>query len=274
MRLRVRGTPLTAAGSRSLPRANPNARLWLFDFDNTIAALEPEVDWAGSRRELEAYLRREGVGNAIFVEFPKGNLPLYNALHARLLASGKGAGNAGSSVAVAADDGLARSDPAALIRRASEMIEAHELRGAERAAALPGAAALLRALTARSNAAAIVTSNSSRTVKRWLELHGLSALVGTVVGRDSGLALKPAPDMVVRALELFAAAPADTVFVGDSEADLGAASGAEVGFYGVAARDEVRGRLLAAGAGEVFASPAALAIHLNLPAVGETGAAV
>jgi phosphoglycolate phosphatase-like HAD superfamily hydrolase len=261
---------LSASGLRSLPRANPNARLWLFDFDNTIAALEPEVDWAGSRRELEAYLRREGVGDAIFVEFPKGNLPLYSALRARLLGRDECADGAASHNALAAD-GLARSDPAALLRYASERIEAYELRGVERAPELPGAPALLRDLTARGNAAAIVTSNSSRTVRRWLELHRLKALVTTIVGRDSGLALKPAPDMVVRALGRFAAAPADAVFVGDSEADLGAAIGAGVGFYGVAAHNEVRGRLLAAGAREVFASPAALAAHLHLPPMGKAG---
>src|SRR5580704_3515151 len=66
-------------------RPNPNARLWLFDFDNTLAALEREVDWPGSRRELEAYLRDQGVAREIFVEIPKGNLPLYAALHSRWL---------------------------------------------------------------------------------------------------------------------------------------------------------------------------------------------
>ncbi|MGH7841364.1 MAG: hypothetical protein ACREQT_07540, partial [Candidatus Binataceae bacterium] len=64
---------------------------WLFDFDNTLVALESEVDWAASRVELEAYLRREGVGDAIFAEIPRGNLPLYEAIRARLMA---GAGEA------------------------------------------------------------------------------------------------------------------------------------------------------------------------------------
>ena len=59
---------------------NRAAKLWLFDFDNTVAALEREVDWPGSRRELEAFLRAEGVDEKIFVEIPKGNLPLYAAL--------------------------------------------------------------------------------------------------------------------------------------------------------------------------------------------------
>src|ERR1700674_515151 len=64
---------------------NPAARLWLFDFDNTLAALEREVDWPGSRRELEAYLRAVGVDQEIFAAIPKGNLPLYAALHSRWL---------------------------------------------------------------------------------------------------------------------------------------------------------------------------------------------
>lgn len=79
------------------------------------------------------------------------------------------------------------------------------------------------------------------------------------------LALKPAPDSVERALVLCSAVSSDAVFIGDSEADLKAARGAQVGFYGVATREEARHRLIAAGAREVFASPAALAIYLNLP---------
>ncbi|MGH7985811.1 MAG: hypothetical protein ACREQX_05930, partial [Candidatus Binataceae bacterium] len=66
--------------------ADSAPRLWLFDFDNTLAALEPVVEWARSRGELEAYLREAGVGDAIFAEFPRGNLLLYEALRARLLA--------------------------------------------------------------------------------------------------------------------------------------------------------------------------------------------
>ena len=47
---------------------NSDAQLWLFDFDNTLAALEREVDWPGGRRELEAALRAMGVEAKIFVD--------------------------------------------------------------------------------------------------------------------------------------------------------------------------------------------------------------
>src|SRR5580704_16402417 len=66
-------------------------KLWMFDFDNTLAPLEPAVDWAGSRRELQAWLRAQGVADALFEEFPRGNLVLYEALRARLCAGGDAA---------------------------------------------------------------------------------------------------------------------------------------------------------------------------------------
>ena len=138
-------------------RPNPNAKLWLFDFDNTLAALEREVDWPGSRRELEAYLRSEGVDEGIFVEIPKGNLPLYTALHSRWLrTSGSTEGQAVPS----------RADAEALLTHASKIIERNELIGVERALPTPGAIDLLKALRAKGATVIVVTSNSSRTVAR------------------------------------------------------------------------------------------------------------
>jgi phosphoglycolate phosphatase-like HAD superfamily hydrolase len=252
---------------------NPAAKLWLFDFDNTIAALEREVDWPGSRRVLEDYLRAAGVNEEIFAEIRTGNLPLYAALHSRWLRAPLGAGR----VAFPPPD-----DAEALLCGASEIIERHELIGAERAAPTPGALDLLRAIAAGSAVAIIVTSNSSRTVARWFDRHGASDLVRAIVGRDSLLALKPSPEMVAHALVLavsFAAdtpatpsaadtiatvSAADAVFVGDSLADFEAARAAGLGFYGIATTDAARDRLLTAGASDIFTSPSALHIHLNL----------
>jgi phosphoglycolate phosphatase-like HAD superfamily hydrolase len=253
---------------------NPDAKLRLFDFDNTLAALECEVDWHGSRRELEAYLRAGGVDEEIFAEVPKGNLPLYATLHSRWLRTPLGA----SRTAVPPP---ARAE--ALLRRSSEIIERHELIGAERAAPTPGAIDLLKAIAARGAVAIIVTSNSSRTVAHWLDRHGVGDLVRAIVGRDSLLALKPSPEMIARALTLAATFAADTpatasaagtpaavsaadaVFVGDSVADFEAARTAGLGFYGIATTESARARLIAAGATDNFTCPAALRIHLNLP---------
>jgi HAD superfamily hydrolase (TIGR01509 family) len=252
--------------------------LWMFDFDNTLAPLEPAVDWAGSRRELETWLAAQGVAQALFEEFPRGNLVLYEALRARLCAGGDaaravlaGGGSAASGGGPSASADSALTDSAlsynALLGGASAIIERHELAGLDAVAPAPGAIELLHALRAAGGAVAIVTSNSSRTVEAWMRAREAYHLVDLIVGRDSGLALKPSPAMVERALAVCAVAPADAAFVGDSEADLNAAKAAAVRFYGVNAKPEGRDRLTALGASPIFSSPSAMAIYLDLPAV-------
>jgi HAD superfamily hydrolase (TIGR01509 family) len=221
-------------------------KLWMFDFDNTIARLEPEVDWAGGRLVLEPYLRSVGAPDELFARIPRGNLPLYDAYRTLMLAEAN------------------RPRVIETLRHASGIIEKIELAGVDRAQPLEGAIEILAALKASGAALAIVTSNSSKTVKRWFDLNG-GASVDAIVGRDTLLGLKPAPDMLLRALELFSVDRSEAVFVGDSEADIRAAQSCGVRFYGIAPTNSARDRLLAAGATEIFGSPAVLAIHLNLP---------
>ena len=223
-------------------------KLWLFDFDNTIARLEPEVDWAGGRLVLEPYLRSVGAPEELFARVPRGNLPLYDAYRNLALAE------------------FSPPHMAEALRHASEIIEKIELAGVDRAQLLEGAIDILAALKASGAALAIVTSNSSKTVARWFDRNGGDVSVDAIVGRDTLLGLKPAPDMLLRALELFSVDRSNAAFVGDSEADLRAAKSCGVRFYGIAPTDSARDRLLAAGAVEIFGSPATLAIHLDLPA--------
>ncbi|HUY19623.1 MAG TPA: HAD hydrolase-like protein [Candidatus Binataceae bacterium] len=231
--------------------------LWLFDFDRTLAILEPVVDWAQSRRELEIELRAAKLPPALLEELiaaiPRGNLPLYEALRARLL-------DAPATSQPLVDGAEAR----AILARASALIERHELAGVDRAAPLPGALALLRALRARRSASAVVTSNSSRTVARWLADHRAAELVSVVVGRDRGLALKPSPATVHCALALCEHRGA--IFVGDSDADYRAARAAELRFIGIASDPERRAQLAALGASQpdLFDSPAAVAAAFGL----------
>jgi HAD superfamily hydrolase (TIGR01549 family) len=260
----IRNLVMTTRGGNRAPtvaKPNPQARIWLFDFDNTIAHLESEVDWAAGRRELEASLRASGVADPIFAEIPKGNLPLYEALRGGL------AGLAVGEQTLLAKDGAAKAawgtNGELLLREASVIIERYELAGIDRAEPTPGALELLEALTTRSRTIAIVTSNSSRTIAHWLERHRASELIRTIVGRDTLLALKPSPAMVFEALRRLDANPHEAVFVGDSEADLGAARAAGIGFYGIATVPARHERLIAAGAIEIFPFPAALSSYLK-----------
>jgi HAD superfamily hydrolase (TIGR01509 family) len=221
-------------------------KLWMFDFDNTIARLEPEVDWPGGRKIIEPYLRSIGAPDELFARILRGNLPLYDAYRTLMLAESK------------------RTNVTENLRHASEIIEKIELAGVDRAQPLEGAIEILAALKSSGAAIAIVTSNSSKTVERWFD-RNRGASVDAIVGRDTLLGLKPAPDMLLRALEQFSVDRSEAAFVGDSDADLRAAQSCGVRFYGIAPTDPARDRLLAAGAEEIFGSPAALAIHLNLP---------
>jgi HAD superfamily hydrolase (TIGR01549 family) len=221
-------------------------KLWMFDFDNTIARLEPEVDWAGGRLILEPYLRSVGAPDELFARIPRGNLPLYDAYRNLALAE------------------FSPPHMAEALRHASEIIEKIELAGVDRAQPLEGAIEVLAALKKSGAKIAIVTSNSSRTVQRWFDRKSV-APIDAIVGRDTLLGLKPAPDMLVRALESFSVDRSEAAFVGDSDADIRAAQSCGVRFYGIAPTDTARDRLLAAGVEEIFGSPAALAIHLNLP---------
>jgi phosphoglycolate phosphatase len=221
---------------------DPAAQLWLFDFDNTLVALEPTVDWAQSRRELEPMLRAAGCPPEIFAEFPRGNLVLYDAIRRRLEAGA-----------------FTPTIPAReLLQRASNIIEYHELAGVDRAEPLPGTTELLTGLAQRGIPAAIVTSNSSRTVVRWLARARLVSTVRIVIGRDTLLPLKPAPDMLRRALDHCKTAAEDALFVGDSEADLNAAKAAGVRFVAIAPGSERRARMSESGTAAAFSSPADL----------------
>jgi HAD superfamily hydrolase (TIGR01549 family) len=238
------------AHKRDVPGSVESTRLWLFDFDNTIARLEPVVNWPAVRTEVRAILERAQAPREITEQVPPRSLGMYDSYRAHLESS----------------EGAARAGSAAMLTRISRLIEKYELADVDRAEPLEGARELLRALATLGMRVAIVTSNSSAAVRRWLRRNRVHGAIESIVGRDSGLALKPSPAMVSRALEIAGVAPRSAAFVGDSPADLEAARAARVAFYGIAPSPEARDRLLLGGATRIFASPAALAIELNLAA--------
>ena len=237
MRARANGVALGRASRGSKPRPLVRKKLWIFDFDNTIARLEPEVDWAGGRRELEPMLRELGVPEDLFEKFPRGNLPLYGGMHSRML-----------ELIEDRSSGFNASRMRAIMRAASKMIEKYELAGVDRAVSLDGAIDLLTRLKAKRAKIAIVTSNSSRTIRRWFAIHRLSRLIDVIVGRDSLLALKPSPEMISRALDRCATRAQDSAFVGDADSDYLAATQLGVEFFGIGFSPGLRDRLAAAGA--------------------------
>lgn len=87
---------------------------------------------------------------------------------------------------------------------------------------------LFRALRADSRRIAVVTADDREATEATLEMLGLSQLVDALCCADDGLAIKPAPDMLLHVCRLLGIAPSRTAVVGDMPADLqmGRAAGA------------------------------------------------
>ena len=81
----------------------------------------------------------------------------------------------------------------------------------------------------RNITVAVATSDDHAPTVRTLERLGVAHLVAAVVGADDVLAIKPAPDMVLRACAAVGVTPAETVMVGDNLADLQMGRAAGVG---------------------------------------------
>ena len=212
-------------------------KLWMFDFDNTIARLEPEVDWAGGRLVLEPYLRSIGAPDELFARIPRGNLPLYDAYRTLMLHD---------------------SDQPRVIetlQHASDIIEKLELAGVDRAQPLEGAIEILAALKKSGAAIAIVTSNSSKTVSAMVRQKRRRVRRCDHRSRHSARTQAGARHVSSRARIIFRRSIRRRIRRRQRSRRPRRAN-CGVRFYGIAPTDSARDRLLAAGATEIFASPA------------------
>ncbi|MEX2104213.1 MAG: pyrophosphatase PpaX [Bacilli bacterium] len=80
----------------------------------------------------------------------------------------------------------------------------------------------------------IVTSKQRRTVDMGLRLFDLEKYMDVVITHGDTEKSKPAPDPILKAMELMNANPASTLMIGDSEYDLQSAKAAGVDSVGVA----------------------------------------
>ena len=90
---------------------------------------------------------------------------------------------------------------------------------ADRTLPYDGIPELLRALRA-SGARTAVISNKADSAVQELIAHYFPGLFDAVVGERPGVRRKPAPDAVLEVLRTLSAAPADAVYIGDSEVDV------------------------------------------------------
>jgi HAD superfamily hydrolase (TIGR01549 family) len=89
-----------------------------------------------------------------------------------------------------------------------------------------GVPTLLRVLKDAGIRTALVTNNSTQSARVVTEKHGIG--FDLILTRDDE-AMKPAPDMLLKALEVLGVPTPNAVMVGDTGADVGAAEAAQVG---------------------------------------------
>lgn len=93
---------------------------------------------------------------------------------------------------------------------------------------MPGASEIVTAYARAGVKIGVVTNKPEAFSRTIVEHFGLGTLVHAVVGGDTGPARKPAPDMLLYALEQLGFGPHRALMVGDSPADIGAAKAARI----------------------------------------------
>lgn len=134
--------------------------------------------------------------------------------------------------------------------------ESHRLAG--RARIYPGVLPLLGELRRRGVRSAIATGKAGERARYLLGRLGVLSCFDHVLGSDEVARAKPAPDIVLRALELLDARPEDAVMLGDAVTDIQAAQAAGVDAAAALWGTRDRAELLASGPDAVLRQPSDL----------------
>ena len=162
-----------------MSRTHPDAGAVVYDLDGTLVDLL--VDWDAVADDVAARLDEAGV-DATGVDLWQ------------MIDLGAEAGLSDEVEAIIAD---------------------HEREGARNSERLP----LADAHAAFEGAVAVCSLNCEDACRIALDVHGLTAYVDAVVGRDTVATRKPDPEPLLEAVRRLSVDPGDAVFIGDSERD-------------------------------------------------------
>ncbi|MFI7606096.1 HAD family hydrolase [Micromonospora sp. NPDC049366] len=133
----------------------------------------------------------------------------------------------------------------------------------ERLTPLPGAADLLRACAERGLRVVLATSAAEHEVTALRRALDADDVIAEVTSSADAEQSKPAPDILVAALDQSGLTAGRVVFVGDSVWDVAAAQKLDIPCVGLTCGGTSRGELVGAGAVAVYDDPAALLATLD-----------
>lgn len=164
----------------------------------------------------------------------------------------------GNGVGLLIHRAVPQGTPAALEARCLADFRAHYLLNMEhRTAPYPGIPELLDGLNAAGIKRAVVSNKFDGAVKGLCRTY-FGDRVSVAIGESPGVARKPAPDTVFRALAELGADPAQAVYVGDSDVDIQTARNAGLPCLSVSWGFRTADFLREHGAQRILSSPAAL----------------
>ncbi|MBB5113002.1 HAD family hydrolase [Micromonospora echinospora] len=141
----------------------------------------------------------------------------------------------------------------------------------ERLTPLPGARELLRACAERGLRVVLATSAAEHEVTALRAALDVDDVIDSVTSSADAQESKPAPDILVAALEQSGLAAERVVFVGDSVWDVAAAGKLDIPCIGLTCGGTSRAELAGAGAVAVYDDPAALLDALSDSAIASLG---
>jgi len=128
---------------------------------------------------------------------------------------------------------------------------------------LPGAAEAVAALAARGLTVGVCSNKPLAFTRRLLDYLGLAGQVGLVLGPEDVARPKPAPDMLLAALERLGLQPEQVLYVGDMTVDIETARSAGVAVWVVPTGSDTREALAAARPDRLLNSLAELGAQLG-----------
>lgn len=117
-------------------------------------------------------------------------------------------------------------DPALFDRAFGLFMAAYGNSASHASTLYPGVIACLEGLQARGVKLGVVTNKPIQFTHPLLDEFGLAPFFSVVLGGDSLPEKKPAPAPLLHAMKLMACSPQETLMVGDSKSDIGAARAA------------------------------------------------
>jgi HAD superfamily hydrolase (TIGR01509 family) len=131
-----------------------------------------------------------------------------------------------------------------------------------------GAKELLAQCHAGGLAVALASSARQQDLAATRKALGADSLIHAATSANDAKASKPAPDILVAALEAVGVAAADAVYVGDAVWDMHAAAALGIPAIGVTSGGTSAAELREAGAAEVYAGPRDILDNLQASAIG------